>query len=257
MAIKEYVLIIGIMRKYVKHVSTRVSNKELRTSNSSNFETQSRELQLRTGSPNSKDASCLQLMLQLVGALTGSPGSEKRGNDIDLTFLKQGSGAGASSGSGASSGAGADGSTGQLQLTWEDNTKKKTAEAGAGGQQEDAGAEDESAGSTGAGTADDILKEMCKAAGSPHGKKGGGTVTTGTKGAGAEASVKKRPAAKAADSAPVKKRPAAKAADDADAAYTAAYNEKYAIDAGLDHKRRVEHAQRAGQRAKREFLNGL
>ena len=224
--------------------SNRISKRELRGSNNSNNETQSRELQLRSGPSSSDDASPIRMMLQLLGALAGSPGNNTgKSSEIDLTFLKQGQ----QQHQGQP----------QLQLELPGSKTRGAAAAGAGAAQfwqevGAAGAADveraegkEDAEDAGTGSsADDILKEMAKAAG---GKKRGGTPsaasTAGTATAG-DPNVKKRPA---------KADPATREGG-ADEAYRKAYNETYATDASLPQKRRVEHAQRAGQRARASYL---
>ena len=106
--------------------------------------------------------------------------------------------------------------------------------------------------------AEDVIRRMAEAAG------------TGGKMAGkAKGTAKAKPAAPVAGEAPkkrpaaLKKRPAAslgssgggKAAAAA-AAYKRAYEAKYKEDSHIDHHRRIDHAQRAGQKAKTAVLIG-
>ena len=66
--------------------------------------------------------------------------------------------------------------------------------------------------------------------------------------------VLKRPAAAAGK--PVLKRPAASTLlEAADAAYTEAYEDKFNRDAHVEHTKRVEHAQRAGQKARKLVMS--
>lgn len=99
--------------------------------------------------------------------------------------------------------------------------------------------------------AGDLVAAMAAAAGQPlTGKKGTGKKDKKGKTAGAKALAKTAPAAKA-----MMKRPAAKTSS-VDEAYKKAYDKSFASNAGVEHRIRIERAQRAGQRARKHALCG-